>query len=539
MLPGRGSPQRTHKPPLPPPDYERRVEQGLRDRAQLRDSAARRDGDLLRPLPARRRRRATVPILLAWGPYGKHALTNRVFWPRSGVDPDWLSPLTAVRRAGSGVVGPAGLCRGGGRSARRMAFGGRFSPQRHPGSAKTAPTRSNGSARRHWSNGRVGMTGVSYLAGIQYLVAPLKPGPLAALNPWEGFSDWYREFAYHGGILETDFLPRASDNIRYSLGRTEDTWANVQAHPLIDDFWRSKELDLEAISPAGLCRRQLVRPGPAPARHARSLAAHCAATQKWLEVHGQKKWAHYYRPESRDAAAGLFRPFPARPANRRRRLADGAHRGARARTALPRNAPSRNGRWRAPTIAALSRRPRQVAVAKLPAECGGRALRCATRAGPSSTYRFDEDTEITGHASLRLWVEADGSDDMDLFVALQKLDAAGRACRLHLLRLLRERPGRAGLAAGQPPRARSRSARRPNSRCISTPRKSACAAANACRWRSRSGPFQRTLQAGESLRLVVAGADIYRQGGRRHAALPAARTDAQCRHAYHSYRRRP
>ena len=38
--------------------------------------------------------------------------------------------------------------------------------------------------RLSWSNGRVGMTGVSYLAGIQYLVAPLRPGPLAALNPW-------------------------------------------------------------------------------------------------------------------------------------------------------------------------------------------------------------------------------------------------------------------------------------------------------------------------------------------------------------------
>lgn len=38
---------------------------------------------------------------------------------------------------------------------------------------------------------------------------------------------------------------------------------------------------------------------------------------------------------------------------------------------------------------------------------------------------FDEDTEITGYSKLRLWVSAEGSDDMDLFVALQKLDADG------------------------------------------------------------------------------------------------------------------
>ena len=40
--------------------------------------------------------------------------------------------------------------------------------------------------------------------------------------------------------------------------------------------------------------------------------------------------------------------------------------------------------------------------------------------------RFATRTEITGYAKLRLWVETDDGDDMDLFVALQKLDRAGR-----------------------------------------------------------------------------------------------------------------
>ena len=40
-------------------------------------------------------------------------------------------------------------------------------------------------------------------------VAPLKPPHLAALNPWEGFSDWYREFAYHGGIPRDGLPARA------------------------------------------------------------------------------------------------------------------------------------------------------------------------------------------------------------------------------------------------------------------------------------------------------------------------------------------
>ena len=39
---------------------------------------------------------------------------------------------------------------------------------------------------------------------------------------------------------------------------------------------------------------------------------------------------------------------------------------------------------------------------------------------------FDEDTELTGYMYLRLYVEADGHDDMDLFVNIQKADASGR-----------------------------------------------------------------------------------------------------------------
>ncbi|HZG63316.1 MAG TPA: CocE/NonD family hydrolase, partial [Rubrobacteraceae bacterium] len=39
-----------------------------------------------------------------------------------------------------------------------------------------------------WSNGKVGMNGVSYLAISQYKVAALRPSHLAAICPWEGFS---------------------------------------------------------------------------------------------------------------------------------------------------------------------------------------------------------------------------------------------------------------------------------------------------------------------------------------------------------------
>ena len=43
--------------------------------------------------------------------------------------------------------------------------------------------------------------------------------------------------------------------------------------------------------------------------------------------------------------------------------------------------------------------------------------------------KFKAKTELTGHAKLRLWVEAVGSDDMDLYVVIDKLDRTGdRVC---------------------------------------------------------------------------------------------------------------
>ena len=40
-------------------------------------------------------------------------------------------------------------------------------------------------------------------------------------------------------------------------------------------------------------------------------------------------------------------------------------------------------------------------------------------------HAFDTNTELTGYMKLRLWVGAEGADDMDLFVGVQKIDQHG------------------------------------------------------------------------------------------------------------------
>ncbi len=59
---------------------------------------------------------------------------------------------------------------------------------------------------QRWSNGKVGALGVSYYAAIQWLVAQLQPPHLAAILPFLGFTDIYRDSIRHGGILSSGFV---------------------------------------------------------------------------------------------------------------------------------------------------------------------------------------------------------------------------------------------------------------------------------------------------------------------------------------------
>ena len=60
-------------------------------------------------------------------------------------------------------------------------------------------------ARQPWSNGRVGMIGVSFGAITQLLTAANRPPHLRAITPDSATSDLYRDVTYPGGVLEYDF----------------------------------------------------------------------------------------------------------------------------------------------------------------------------------------------------------------------------------------------------------------------------------------------------------------------------------------------
>jgi putative CocE/NonD family hydrolase len=61
-------------------------------------------------------------------------------------------------------------------------------------------------SEQSWSSGKVGLLGISYYATTQWYAAAQQPKGLAAIIPWEGFSDLYRDFVRHGGILNNHFF---------------------------------------------------------------------------------------------------------------------------------------------------------------------------------------------------------------------------------------------------------------------------------------------------------------------------------------------
>ena len=83
-----------------------------------------------------------------------------------------------------------------------------------------------------WSSGKVGLLGISYYAGSQWRVAARRPKGLAAIVPWEGMSDYYRDRCRHGGILSNNFIDfwwnRQVVSNQYGRPRDEEILLNAK-----------------------------------------------------------------------------------------------------------------------------------------------------------------------------------------------------------------------------------------------------------------------------------------------------------------------
>jgi predicted acyl esterase len=163
-------------------------------------------------------------------------------------------------------------------------------------------------AAQPWCTGRVGLLGVSYLAISQYRAAATRPPHLAAICPWEGFTDFYRDFACPGGVRENGFLVMWS-RMTLKLGRVEqDPLAEQRARPLIDAWWRSRDPALERIEvPMLVCGSfsdHLLH-----TRGSFEAFRRAGSERKWLYTHRGGKWATFYSDEARQVQLRFFDRF--------------------------------------------------------------------------------------------------------------------------------------------------------------------------------------------------------------------------------------
>jgi predicted acyl esterase len=376
--------------------------------------------DIFRP-----EKEGKYPVLIGWGPYGKHGFVKYTNFPKCGVCNSDFSEY-----AGFEADDPVDWCpkgyiiinvdpRGCWGSEGDLTY---MSQQE----AEDCYDLIEWAGVQSWSNGKVGMHGVSYLAWTQWRVATLKPPHLAAINPWEGVSDFYREFAYHGGIPENHFLPGLRTHLSFSTTRVEDIVNMAGQHPLFDEYWRSKNADLSKITVPAF----VVASWSDHGLHSRGTLEgfkKIASKDKWLMIHGRKKWQNFYQNiEKRRQFFDRFlkgldnevKYWPKVMLEIRERFFWGNFRGENewpiARTQY--------------TKLFLNASDGKLSKSVIKEEAQIRyKVDDITDKKQNAKFeiKFEEKTELIGHMKLKLWVQADGSDDMDLFVALEKIDRTG------------------------------------------------------------------------------------------------------------------
>ncbi|ORA78509.1 CocE/NonD family hydrolase [Mycobacterium malmoense] len=393
-----------------------------------KDTAVRlRDGstiyvDVFRPVGTEK-----VPVIVAWSPYGKSGGTlprNRNMFNVLGIDQSQLSGLGKFEGPD-----PAFWCAHGYAVCNPDARG-----VYHCEGDSVFPGEQDGRdchdliewlAAADWCTGKVAMCGNSYLAISQWFTAAQRPPHLAAIAPWEGMSDLYRDLVMRGGMPDFGF-PAMWATSYVGKNRREDLVAEAQRYPLMNDLWESKIARLERITvPAYVVASysNLIHT-PGTFRGWRQIGS----PDKWLRIHNTMEW-----PDFNDEAhkRDLLRFFD--------HYLKGQDNGwvdtPRVRYSLL----DLEGNDRVDVPAAefppddvsyvkyyLDGRS-QTLVDEAPASAAATSYDAvADRDGVSFVVRFDTETELVGYPKVRLWVESDGWDDMDLFVFLQKLDAGGR-----------------------------------------------------------------------------------------------------------------
>ena len=380
-------------------------------------------------LPAHLKDGEQVPVLIAWSPYGKTAGTAPRYiglFNMLGMGNKWHSGLVKFEgpdpdywtAKGYAVCNPDP--RGIARSEGDITM---------IGSQEAADCYDliEWLAIQPWCNGKTALTGTSYLTFSQWFIAAAQPPHLTCIAPHEGLQDAYRDIAYVGGIPDPHFLHRLQVNhVSMTGAKREDMIEEMWKYPLADhELWRDKCAD---------CSRIKV---PAFVSASYSNTLHTMGTfrawralgsqEKWLRIHDSQEWPDYYDKENTEERRRFFDHYLKGEDN-------GWENTPRVRYALldleggnrlniPADEfPAKSVTYKKLYFNSLTRALQE----EKPAE--DKTMRYSPDGLPVRTsfqMTFDRTTSFLGYPKVKLFMEVEGHDDMDVFVWVQKIDRRG------------------------------------------------------------------------------------------------------------------
>jgi predicted acyl esterase len=188
-----------------------------------------------------------------------------------------------------------------------------------------------------WSNGKVGLNGISYYGMNQWHVASLQPSHLAAMCVWEGSADWYRDMTHHGGILSTfweNWYDMQVKTVQYGAGERgkrsrvhgelvcgpetlseeelaknrSDFGGQIRAHPMDDKYHCDRSPVWDKVTTPLFTAANWGGQGLHPRGNFEGFVR-AASKQKWLEAHGIEHWTHFYTDYGREQQLRFFDYF--------------------------------------------------------------------------------------------------------------------------------------------------------------------------------------------------------------------------------------
>jgi len=289
-------------------------------------------GDIFRPVSSDE---TPCPMLVTSGPYGKG-----VPW-REGYSSQWNFMTTKHRNLLSGsskeymvweTPDPEIWCRWGYARFRIDSRGNGRSPGYldifSPREMRDFYDCIEWVADRSWCTGSVGLSGISYYAASQWLVASLQPRHLKAMVAWKGFADWYRDVGRHGGIQSNDFMEQwyTKQVLSVQHGNPEtmlDPWLDEQAsglerlteeqldqnranpgrdiseRPMDGDYYRHRSAAWEKVEVPFLSCANLAGHGLHPRGNFEAFMS-ASSKQKWLSCHPGRREEWYYLDQGMD-----------------------------------------------------------------------------------------------------------------------------------------------------------------------------------------------------------------------------------------------